>query len=99
MFRPNDKCSVAKPFHSKSNYQGAKNLPLCFVCFNLKCRHFLIDYKKFMAFSRVDKRQCVFNAKKYLNCLSLDHFVRDCKGLLSVISVDLIAVIKYQRTS
>ena len=47
-----------------------------------ECRHFLIDCEKFMAFLPVDKRQCVVDAKRCLNCLSLNHFVRDCKGPL-----------------
>ena len=35
-------------------------------------RHYLIDCEKFMAQSLMDKRQCVVDAKKCLNCLSLD---------------------------
>ena len=28
----------------------------------------------------MNKRQCVVDSKRSLNCMSLDHFVRDCKG-------------------
>ena len=75
-----DRCSKAKPFHSKSNSRVATNLPWCFVCSSPECRHFLIDCEKFMAFSPMNKRQCVVDVKRCLNCLSLNHFVRDCKG-------------------
>ena len=33
-----------------------------------------------MVLSPMDKRQCVVDAKRCLNCLPLNHFVRDCKG-------------------
>ena len=74
MSRPSDRCGMAKPSHSKSDSRGTKNLPLCFACSSLECRHYLINCENFMAFSPMDKRQSVVDAKRCLNCLSSNHF-------------------------
>ena len=52
--------------------------PKCFVCSHPDCKHFLADCETFRTLSPKAKRQTVIDAKRCLNCLSLDHFVRDC---------------------
>ena len=52
--------------------------PKCFVCSHPDCKHFLADCETFRTLSPEAKRQTVIDAKRCLNCLSLDHFVRDC---------------------
>ena len=60
-----------------------KRPPVCFVCFSLDSRpnnskHYLADCKRFMQFSPKEKRQTVISAVRCLNCLSTEHFARDC---------------------
>ena len=50
-------------------------LPECFVCSN---KHYLADCDKFKVLPTNLKRQTVFGAKRCLNCLSLNHMVRNC---------------------
>ena len=50
-------------------------LPECFVCSN---KHYLADCDKFKVLPTNLKRQTVFDAKRCLNCLSLNHMVRNC---------------------
>ena len=52
--------------------------PICFFCSNVDQRHFLAECEKFKALNPRAKRQTVTDAKRCLNCLSLDHFVRNC---------------------
>ena len=49
-------------------------LPKCFVCSN---KHYLADCDKFKVLPTNLKRQTVFDAKRCLNCLSLNHMVRN----------------------
>ena len=52
--------------------------PKCFVCSHPECKHFLADCETFIALSPSAKRQRIFDTKRCLNCLSLEHFVREC---------------------
>ena len=52
--------------------------PKCFVCSHPQCKHFLADCETFKALSPRAKRQRIFDAKRCLNCLFLEHFVREC---------------------
>ena len=52
--------------------------PLCFVCSRPDSKHFLMNCDKFKALSLKEKRDTVIRAKRCLNCLSLEHFVREC---------------------
>ena len=52
--------------------------PQCFVCSHPKCKHFLADCETFKALSPSAKRQRIFDAKRCLNCLALEHFAREC---------------------
>ena len=63
-----------------SNYKRFKDKlpPSCFVCDRLEVKHFLADCEKFKTYSPRVKRQTVMDAKRCLNCLSVEHFVRDC---------------------
>ena len=51
--------------------------PKCFVCSHPECNHFLADCETFIALSPGAKRQRIFDVKRCLNCLSLEHFVRE----------------------
>ena len=51
--------------------------PVCFVCDN-SSEHYLVECEKFKALSNKAKRQTVIEAKRCINCLSLEHYVRDC---------------------
>ena len=63
-----------------SDYKRAKDkpAPTCFVCMRPELKHFLADCEVFKSYSDKLKRQTVMDAKRCLNCLSLEHFVRDC---------------------
>ena len=63
-----------------SDYKRAKDkpAPTCFVCMRPELKHFLADCEVFKSYSDKLKRQTVMDAKRCLNCLSLQHFVRDC---------------------
>ena len=52
--------------------------PLCFVSSRPDSKHFLMNCDKFKALSLKEKRDTVIRAKRCLNCLSLEHFVREC---------------------
>ena len=54
--------------------------PKCFVCSHPDSKHFLADCETFSTgtLSPKAKRQTVIDGKRCLNCLSLNHFVRDC---------------------
>ena len=52
--------------------------PKCFICSHPDSKHFLADCETFDRLSLHEKRQRVVDAKRCLNCLSLDHFVREC---------------------
>ena len=83
--------STASKPNNVSNRQGLKQfdagvrserspsksavLPECFVCSN---KHYLADCDKFKVLPTNLKRKTVFDAKRCLNCLSLNHMVRDC---------------------
>ena len=58
--------------------QHQKRPPVCFYCLRAECRHYLVDCEKFKQLSPREKRQAVFDAKRCFNCLSPEHFVRDC---------------------
>ena len=82
--------SIASKPNNVSNRQGLKHfdagvrsqrspsksavLPECFVCSN---KHYLADCDKFKVLPANLKRQTVFDAKPCLNCLSLNHMVRN----------------------
>ena len=51
--------------------------PTCFVRAD-SSKHYLVDCEKFKELSHKAKRQTVIEAKRCINCLSLDHYVRDC---------------------
>ena len=55
-----------------------KPAPTCFVCLSADLKHFLGDCEKFKTYTPRSKRQIVIDAKRCLNCLSLEHFVREC---------------------
>ena len=55
-----------------------KSPPVCFVCSRSTCKHYLADCEKFKGLAPEMKRKTVVEAKRCLNCLSLDHFVRQC---------------------
>ena len=63
-----------------SDYKHAKDKPtsMCFVCMRPELKHFLADCEVFKSYSDKLKRQTVMDAKRCLNCLSVEHFVRDC---------------------
>ena len=48
---------------------------ICFFCFGVDSKHFLADCDNFKTLSPKLKRKTVIDAKRYLNCLSLEHFV------------------------
>ena len=64
--------------------RGIKDIPAltCFVCLPADLKHFLGDCEKFKTYKLTprtrSKRQIVIDAKRCLNCLSLEHFVREC---------------------
>ena len=55
-----------------------KPAPTCFVCLPADLKHFLGDCEKFKTYTPRSKRQIVIDAKRCLNYLSLEHFVREC---------------------
>ena len=83
--------SIASKPNNVSNRQGLKHfdaevrsqrspsksavLPECFFRSN---KHYLADCDKFQVLPTNLKRQKVFDAKRCLNCLSLNHMVRNC---------------------
>ena len=72
--RESSSSSVPPGEHGRLN----KPPPICFFCSNVDQRHFLAECEKFKALNPRAKRQTVTDAKRCLNCLSLDHFVRNC---------------------
>ena len=52
--------------------------PVCFVCSRSTCKHYPADCEKFKGLTPEMKRKAVVEVKRCLNCLSLDHFVRQC---------------------
>ena len=50
-----------------------------FLCVDERLKHFLADCAKFKRLSIADKRKKIIEAGKYLNCLSVGHFVRNCE--------------------
>ena len=72
--RESSSSSVPRGEHGRLN----KPPPICFFCSNVDQRHFLAECEKFKALNPRAKRQTVTDAKRCLNCLSLDHFVRNC---------------------
>ena len=54
-----------------------KPAPTCFVCMRPELKHFVADCEVFKSYSDKLKRQTVMDAKRCLNCLSVEHFVRD----------------------
>ena len=72
--RESSSSSVPRGEHGRLN----KPPPICFFCSNVDQRHFLAECEKFTALNPRAKRQTVTDAKRCLNCLSLDHFVRNC---------------------
>ena len=75
---PNEKKTNASK--KTSNYRRFKEKPppSCFVCGRLEVKHILADCEKFKTYSPRVKRQFVIDAKRCLNCLSVEHFVCDC---------------------
>ena len=64
---------------SRGEYKSLnKPPPICFFCAGANLRHFLAECEKFKALTPGSKRQAVMDAKRCLNCLSLEHFVRNC---------------------
>ena len=57
-----------------------KQPPICFVCSQNGERHYLADCSKFLRLSPLEKRRTVVAAGRCLNCLSTEHFVRDCSS-------------------
>ena len=51
--------------------------PVCFVCDN-SSKHCLVECEKFKALWNKAKRQAVIEGKRCINCLLLEHYVRDC---------------------
>ena len=72
--RESSSSSVPRGEHCRLN----KPPPTCFVCCNVDQRHFRAECEKFKALNPRAKRQTVTDAKRCLNCLSLDHFARNC---------------------
>ena len=62
---------------SGSGTDRSKLPPTCFVCAD-SSKHYLVDCEKFKELSHKAKRQTVIEAKRCINCLSLDHYVRVC---------------------
>ena len=52
--------------------------PIRFFCSSADSKHFLADCDNFKRLSPELKRKTVIDAKRCLNCLSLEHFVRQC---------------------
>ena len=63
--------SVVRRFNNKPP-------PICFFCSSVDSKHFLADCDNFKRLSPELKRKTVIDAKRCLNCLSLEHFVRHC---------------------
>ena len=51
-----------------------KPLPTCFECVKLNSKHYLAACETFKADSPEIKRKTVIEAKRCINCLSLEHF-------------------------
>ena len=62
----------------EARHVNNKSPPVCFVCSRSTCKHYLADCEKFKGLAPEMKRKTVVEAKRCLNCLSLDHFVRQC---------------------
>ena len=58
--------------------QLTKPPPLCFVCNDSVSKHFLGDCETFKTFTNERKKRVVVGAGRCINCLSLDHMVRNC---------------------
>ena len=70
--------SGSKSFAGQRSKQLEKRPPICFYCSRTDSRHYLAECEKFKQLSPREKRQAVIESKRCLNCLSQDHFVRDC---------------------
>ena len=68
---------VLPVYHVVNEFEQASP-PICFFCSNVDQRYFLAECKTFKALNSRAKRQTVTDARRCLNCLSLDHFVRNC---------------------
>ena len=62
-----------------SDYKRAKDkpAPTCFGCMRPELKHFLANCEVFKSYSNNLERETVMDAKRCLNCLSVEHFVRD----------------------
>ena len=58
--------------------QLTKPPPLCFVCNDSVWKDFLGDCETFKTFTNNREKRVVVSARRCLNCLSLDHMVRNC---------------------
>ena len=61
---------------------STKPPPVCFVCNDLRSKHFLTDCEQFKSKTPEQKRKTVIDAARCFNCLSLGHFSRECRLLL-----------------
>ena len=77
-FSDKDKRESDSSYVSRGEYKSLnKPPPICFFCAGANLRHFLAECEKFKALSPRSKRQAEMDAKRCLNCLSLEHFVRN----------------------
>ena len=58
--------------------QQTKPPLFCFLCNDSVSKHFLGDCKTFKTLTNERKKRVVVGARRCLNCLSLDHMVRNC---------------------
>ena len=78
-FSDKDKRESESSYVSRAEYKILnKPPPICFFCAGANLRHFSAEYEKFKALTTGSKRLAVMDAKRCLNCLSLEHFVRNC---------------------
>ena len=70
--------SGSKSFAGQRSKQPEKRPPICFYCSRTDNRHYFAECEKFKQLSPREKCQAVIESKRCLNCLSQDHFVRDC---------------------
>ena len=70
--------SGSKSFAGQRSKQPEKRPPICFYCSRTDSRHYLVECEKLKQLSPREKRQAVIESKRCLNCLSHDHFARDC---------------------
>ena len=78
-FSDKDKRESDSSYVSRGEYKSLnKPPPVCLFCAGANLRHFLAECEKFKALTPRSKRQAVMDAKRCLNCLSLEHFVRNC---------------------